>query len=115
MLNIPQELANIHGLIHKAYYQCGSLKTIVLDNGVASPQFCGELDKLVSGLEQTVMRARYLGEISYRDVQPLEKTAPDYEKHSADVLAGGLSGIREYAGGLGGFSGFPFLNGGAAG
>ncbi len=81
MLNIPQELENIHGLIHKAYSQCSSLKTIVLNDGEANPQFCGELDKLVSGLEHTVMRARHLGEISYHDIQPMEKTMMDYEKH----------------------------------
>jgi hypothetical protein len=95
MLNIPQELENIHGLIHKAYCQCSGLKTVVLSGGEATPQFCGELDKLVSGLEHTVMRARYLGEASYRDIQPLEKAAMDYEKHWSGQSPPGKAEVDE--------------------
>ena len=89
MLNIRQELANIHRQIHKAYYQCSVLGTIVTDPHESNPLFSGEMDKLVSGLEKTVMHARYLNEACYMDIQPLDKTAMDYERHWSKNMAGG--------------------------
>lgn len=95
MLNIKKELEKIRDLIHKAYVQSSVLGTIVIDPHESSPQFSGELDKLVAGLENTVIRARYLNEACYMDIQPIEKMAVDYERHWAKNMAQGRVEIDE--------------------
>ena len=80
-MDILQELEHIHSLIHKAYYQSSNLKTIVIEQNESNLYFSAELDKLVTGLEKTVLHARYLNEVCYMDIQPLEKTVVDFEKH----------------------------------
>lgn len=81
MLNIPQELESIHNLIHKAYFQSNVLKTIVIENNESSPPFNDELDNLLAVLEKTVLRTRYLNEVCYIDVQPMEQTDMNFEQH----------------------------------
>jgi len=95
MMNIRKELENIRGMIHKAYYQSSVLDTIVTDPCESNPQFSGELDKLVSSLEKTVMRARYLNEACYMDIQPIETMAVDYERHWAKNMVRGKVEVDE--------------------
>lgn len=95
MLNIRKELENIRALIHKAYYQSSVLDTIVTEPYESNPQFSGELDKLVSGLEKTVMQARHLNEACYMDIQPLDKKATDYERHWAKNMVRGKVEVDE--------------------
>lgn len=80
-MNIKNEIEHIRDMIHKAYCQTGILGSIVIEMNEANPHFCGEIDKLVGGLEDTAMRARYLNESCYQDIQPFEKTVMDYERH----------------------------------
>ena len=89
MLNINREIEKIHDLISDAYRQAGILKTIITDPQESNPFFSGELDKLVAGLEETVMHARYLNEVCYVSIQPLEKVAVDYERHWAQNMTCG--------------------------
>ena len=89
MLNIRQEVENIRGQIHKAYYQSNVLDTIVTDPHESNPLFSREMDKLVSGLEKTVLHARYLNEACYMNIQPFEKSTVDYERHWSDNMANG--------------------------
>jgi len=94
-MNIRKELENIRGMIHKAYYQCGVLDSIVTGPNESSPQFSGELDKLAAGLEKTVMQARYLNEACYMDIQPIEKNVMDYEGHWAKNMPAGRVEVDE--------------------
>ena len=89
MLNIRQELQNIHEQIHRAYVQSGALGAIVTGPRESNPLFSGELDKLVSGLEKTVLHARYLNEACYMSIQPSEKSIMDYERHWSENMANG--------------------------
>jgi len=95
MPNITRELENIHALIHKAYYQTNILKTIVTGSDEASPYFSAELDKLVNGLETTVMSARSLNEACYRDIRPMEEKNADYERHWAKNMPCGRVNVDE--------------------
>lgn len=82
-MNIKKEIENIRGLIHKSYYQSGVLASVVIEMNEATPHFCGEMDKLVSDLENAAMQARYINEVCYRDILPLEQKSVAFERHWA--------------------------------
>jgi hypothetical protein len=89
MIHIRQELEKIYCLIHDVYRQVGILKTIVTDPHESNPLFSGELDKLVSGLEKTVLRARNLNESCYMDIQQFDAKDIKYAQHWSNNMPGG--------------------------